>query len=160
MKRLCLALMSAMLVAIPATAQMHGPKIIEVPLSLHEGRLFIEVEGPQGMVMDFGLTFGSMTVFSESFAAHLEEGIELTMGGLPVSTDNPYILPDEQLTFDGKTVAGIIGPGAFNQFDALIDVLQYEVEETALDIAAAMRTTRRGTTVLRAMKRAFLGRGR
>jgi uncharacterized protein YoxC len=44
--------------------------------------------------------------------------------------------------------------------DALIDVLQYEVEETALDIAAAMRTTRRGTTVLRAMKRAFLGRGR
>jgi len=44
--------------------------------------------------------------------------------------------------------------------DALIDVLQYEVEETALDVAAAMRTTRRGTTVLRAMKRAFLGRGR
>jgi len=44
--------------------------------------------------------------------------------------------------------------------DALIDVVQYEVEETALDVAAALRTTRRGGTVLRAMKRAFLGRGR
>jgi uncharacterized protein YoxC len=44
--------------------------------------------------------------------------------------------------------------------DALIDVVQYEVEETALDVAAALRTTRRGATVFRAMKRAFLGRGR
>jgi len=44
--------------------------------------------------------------------------------------------------------------------DALIDVVHYEVEETALDIAAALRTTRRGATVVRAMKRAFLGRGR
>jgi uncharacterized protein YoxC len=44
--------------------------------------------------------------------------------------------------------------------DALIDVVQYEVEETALDVAAALRTTRRGATVFRAMKRAILGRGR
>ena len=44
--------------------------------------------------------------------------------------------------------------------DSLIDVVQYQVEETALDIAAALRTTRRGTTVVRAMKRAFLGKGR
>jgi len=44
--------------------------------------------------------------------------------------------------------------------DALIDVVQYEVEETALDVAAALRTTRRGASVFRTMKRAFLGRGR
>jgi uncharacterized protein YoxC len=44
--------------------------------------------------------------------------------------------------------------------DALIDVVQVEVEETALDIAAALRTTRRGASVLRTMKRTFLGRGR
>ncbi|UCF41819.1 MAG: hypothetical protein JSW43_05705 [Gemmatimonadota bacterium] len=44
--------------------------------------------------------------------------------------------------------------------DALVDVLQYEIEETALDVAAALRTTRRGTRVFRAMKRAFLRRGR
>ncbi|MGD8726518.1 MAG: DUF948 domain-containing protein [Gemmatimonadales bacterium] len=47
-----------------------------------------------------------------------------------------------------------------HDLDALIDVLHYEVEETALDIAAALRTTRRGATVVRAMKRAFLGKGR
>ncbi len=44
--------------------------------------------------------------------------------------------------------------------DALIDVVQVEVEETALDIAAALRTTRRGASVFRTMKRTFLGRGR
>jgi len=44
--------------------------------------------------------------------------------------------------------------------DALIDVVQYEVEETALDVAAALRTTRRGASVFRTMKRAFVGRGR
>jgi hypothetical protein len=44
--------------------------------------------------------------------------------------------------------------------DALVDVVQYELEETALDVAAALRTTRRGASVFRAMKRAFLGRGR
>lgn len=44
--------------------------------------------------------------------------------------------------------------------DALIDVFQYELEETALDVAAALRTTRRGATVFKAMKRAFLRKGR
>lgn len=44
--------------------------------------------------------------------------------------------------------------------ESVVDMVQYEVEETALDVAAALRTTRRGTSVLRAMKRAFLGRRR
>jgi methyl-accepting chemotaxis protein len=44
--------------------------------------------------------------------------------------------------------------------DALVDVVQYEVEETALDVAAALRTTRRSASIFRAMKRAFLRRGR
>ena len=43
--------------------------------------------------------------------------------------------------------------------EAVLDILQDEVEETALDVAAALRATRRGTTVIRAVKRAFL-RGR
>ncbi|MGD2136280.1 MAG: hypothetical protein PVF27_08970 [Gemmatimonadales bacterium] len=47
-----------------------------------------------------------------------------------------------------------------SDLDALIDVFQYEIEETALDVAAALRTTRRGASVVRAMKRAFLRRGR
>jgi uncharacterized protein YoxC len=46
-------------------------------------------------------------------------------------------------------------------FEAVLDVLQDEVEETALDVAAALRATRRGTSLLGAMKRAlFRGRGR
>ena len=44
-------------------------------------------------------------------------------------------------------------------FEAVLDVLQDEVEETALDVAAALRATRRGTSLLGAMKRALL-RGR
>ena len=46
-------------------------------------------------------------------------------------------------------------------FEAVLDVLQDEVEETALDVAAALRATRRGTSLVGAMKRAlFRGRGR
>jgi hypothetical protein len=43
--------------------------------------------------------------------------------------------------------------------EAVLDILQDEVEETALDVAAALRATRRGTSVIRAVKRAFV-RGR
>lgn len=44
--------------------------------------------------------------------------------------------------------------------EALADVIQEEVEDTALDIAAAMRTTRRGGKLLKRMQRALLRRGR
>ncbi len=44
--------------------------------------------------------------------------------------------------------------------EALLDVLQDEVEDTARDVAAALRTTRRGTAIFGAMKRAFLGSGK
>lgn len=44
--------------------------------------------------------------------------------------------------------------------DALLDVVQEEVEDVALDIAAAMRTTRRGGKLVRMMKRKLLGRRR
>ncbi|MFB3111154.1 MAG: hypothetical protein ACE10G_03890 [Gemmatimonadales bacterium] len=44
--------------------------------------------------------------------------------------------------------------------EALLDVVQEEVEETVLDVAAALRTTRRGSTILRTMKRVFLGSGK
>lgn len=44
--------------------------------------------------------------------------------------------------------------------ETVLDIVQFEVEETALDFAAALKTTRRGATILKAMKRAFVGRGR
>jgi hypothetical protein len=44
------------------------------------------------------------------------------------------------------------------EFETLLDVLQEELEATVLDVAAVLRTTRRGSGVLRAVKRAVLGR--
>ena len=44
--------------------------------------------------------------------------------------------------------------------DALLGVLQEEMEDTVLDVAAALRTTRRGSAILRSMKRIFLGPGK
>jgi len=42
-----------------------------------------------------------------------------------------------------------------NDLEALLDVLYEEVEDTALDVAAALRTTRRGVSVIGAVKRVF-----
>jgi len=42
-----------------------------------------------------------------------------------------------------------------SDLEALLDVLYEEVEATALDVAAALRTTRRGVSVLGAVKRVF-----
>jgi methyl-accepting chemotaxis protein len=44
--------------------------------------------------------------------------------------------------------------------ETLVDVVQEEVEDTALDVAAALRTTRRGGKLFKRMKRALLRRGR
>ncbi|MFQ5703905.1 MAG: hypothetical protein ACE5HT_07780 [Gemmatimonadales bacterium] len=44
--------------------------------------------------------------------------------------------------------------------EALLDVVQNEVEDTVLDIAAALRTTRRGGSLIRRMKRALVRRRR
>lgn len=43
---------------------------------------------------------------------------------------------------------------------ALLDVIQEEVEDTVLDIGAALRTTRRGTGILKSVRRALSGRGK
>jgi hypothetical protein len=46
------------------------------------------------------------------------------------------------------------------ELETLLDVVYEEVEETALDVASALRTTRRGAGIFSAVKRAFLRRGR
>ena len=47
-----------------------------------------------------------------------------------------------------------------HDIETLVDVVQEEVEDTALDVAAALRTTRRGGKLFKRMKRALLRRGR
>lgn len=44
--------------------------------------------------------------------------------------------------------------------DALVDVAQGELEDTVLDVAAALRTGRRSATIVKAFKRAIMGRRR
>jgi uncharacterized protein YoxC len=44
--------------------------------------------------------------------------------------------------------------------EVVLDILQEEVEDTALDVAAALRATRRGAGLFRSLKRAVLGRRR
>jgi uncharacterized protein YoxC len=46
----------------------------------------------------------------------------------------------------------------FTELETLFDLLQDEMEDTILDVAAALRTTRHGVSVFKTMKRAFLGR--
>lgn len=46
----------------------------------------------------------------------------------------------------------------FAELETLFDLLQDEVEDTILDVAAALRTTRHGVSVFKTVKRAFLGR--
>jgi uncharacterized protein YoxC len=43
----------------------------------------------------------------------------------------------------------------FVEFDTLLDILHDEVEDTVLDVAAVLRTTRRGTGLLRGFRRVF-----
>jgi F0F1-type ATP synthase membrane subunit b/b' len=42
--------------------------------------------------------------------------------------------------------------------DALVDVAQVELEDTVLDVAAALRTGRKTATIVKAFKRAITGR--
>lgn len=44
--------------------------------------------------------------------------------------------------------------------EVVLDVVQDEIEDTLLDVASVLRSTRRGASVARALKRVFLGRGR
>lgn len=43
----------------------------------------------------------------------------------------------------------------FVEFDTLLDVLHDELEETVLDVAAVLRTTRRGAGLLKGVRRVF-----
>jgi len=47
-----------------------------------------------------------------------------------------------------------------HDLEVVLDILQEEVEDTALEVASALRATRRGASVFRSLKRAVLGRRR
>ena len=111
-----------LLVAMGSAAQTHAGGAVEIPLRVHGGRLLVPVEAPDGSELEFALSTGSPTVFSESTAARLGDAAALTMGGVPIKTEGSGTLPDEDLTVDGMVIDGMIGANTLNQFDVLIDV--------------------------------------
>jgi hypothetical protein len=86
---------------------------------MEEGRLVVSVEGPDGTSYDFGLALG-MTFLTESGAAQIGAGkAELTLGGVPVYTEQAQTVPDD---YFGGGLAGLVGGETLNDFDVLIDV--------------------------------------
>lgn len=122
MRKWFVGTMLLLVTAWPAAAQMHGSDPIEIPLRVHDGRLVVPVEGPHGAELEFGLTLATPTLISKSLAARLGAKPDLFLGGVSVVAENGYTIPDEQLTFDGKVLDGMIGPDTLNQFDVLLDV--------------------------------------
>lgn len=53
----------------------------------------------------------------------------------------------------GRTAAAL--EDRFIEFDTLFDILHDEVEDTVLDVAALLRTTRRGAGLFRGLRRAL-----
>jgi hypothetical protein len=105
----------------PVSAQAGG-EAIEVPLSVHAGRLVVPVEVTDGTELAFLVTTAAgVTVFSETAAARFADQAGLTLAGLPVPTEETHTVPDDDLTIDGKRFDGMIGANMLNQFDVLID---------------------------------------
>jgi hypothetical protein len=123
MRKMFVAAMLIAAVPSPAAAQMQDGAPVEVPLRVEAGRLLVPVLTADGTELDFAISLGNVqTVLTESTAARLGDGAELTMGGLLVPTDDVATVPDASLTRDGTTFAGMISPNMLSQFDILVDV--------------------------------------
>ena len=57
------------LMASPATAQMHGSGAVEIPLRVENGRLLVPIQAADGTEMVFMLSTVTPTVLSASTAA-------------------------------------------------------------------------------------------
>ena len=115
-----LAVLTAV-VAAPAAAQMNGGETVEIPLRVYGGRMIVPVEASDGTQLEFiASTF--RTFFSETGAKRAGARAGLTLGGIPVSTDEAQTVPDAELTFGGKVYDGVVGAETLNQFDVLFDV--------------------------------------
>lgn len=107
--------------ALPALGQTVGSDPIEIPLKMVDGRLAVTVEGPDRGSYDFVLALG-MTYLTRSAAARIGNGLSsLTLGGVPVDTEEVVSVPDTYFG-DGHRFAGVIGGATLNGFDILIDV--------------------------------------
>ena len=104
----------------PGKAQTQ--QTFEIPLRVHGGRMIVPVETPDGMQLKFIVSTNSTAALSETLAARFMDESGLTLGGVPMVTENAQILNAADLTIDGESFDGIIGSNTLNQFDVLIDV--------------------------------------
>ncbi len=110
----------AAVMAAPAAAQSLGPKIVEIPLRVHGGRMIVPVEAPDGTQLDFILST-YMTLLSETGAKRIAGQTELSLGGVPFSTEDAQTVSDANLTVAGNIFDGVVGSQTLNQFDVLFD---------------------------------------
>ena len=52
--------------ASPAFAQTHASELIEIPLRVEGGRLLVPLQAPDGTEIEFVLSTGTPTMFSQS----------------------------------------------------------------------------------------------
>jgi hypothetical protein len=84
------------------------------------GCLIVTANGPDGAEYDFVLGLG-MTLITEGGAATIGASISsLTIGGIPVDTEQASTVPDSYLEGAGNAV-GVLGGLTLNSFDILID---------------------------------------
>jgi uncharacterized protein YoxC len=108
--------------------------------------------------------FGRLARRLEAFTAALERDGPAMLDGARTIVNNlrdevgQIVATSREVRERVKGTAGSLEERV-RDLEAVLDVLQEEVEETALDVAAALRATRRGTSLLGAMKRALF-RGR
>lgn len=110
----------AAVVAAPAAAQTHGRETVEIPLRVHGGKMIVPVETPDGTQLEF-IVSTYMTLFSETGAKRIAGQTGLTLGGVPVVTEDAQTVDDAHFTVAGKVFDGIIGSQTLNQFDVLFD---------------------------------------
>ncbi len=110
----------AAVIAAPAAAQTHGPETVVIPLRVHGGRMIVPVEAPDGTQLEF-IVSTYMTMFSETGAKRIAGQTGLTLGGVPVVTEDAQTVDDAHFTVAGKVFDGIIGSETLNQFDVLFD---------------------------------------
>ncbi len=110
----------AAIVAAPAAAQTHERKTVEIPLRVHGGKMIVPVEAADGMKLEF-IVSTSMTQLSQKGAKRIAGQTELSLGGVPFSTEDAPTVSDADLTVAGTIFDGVIGSETLNQFDVLFD---------------------------------------
>lgn len=126
MRCLATSVALAALATAPLTARAQtpptsaAPGASEAPLTVRDGRMFVTAVGDNGQEYEFVL--GLASGLTAQTAATRMEGVQLTLGGQPISTLTNQVVPDSYLEARGLGgTAGILGGDALKNYDILLD---------------------------------------